>query len=105
MVPSVWAEPQGLVAVEAILRRVPVIASAAGGLAEVVDQDRNGLLFPTGNERALLTCLQAMVSGSAFPNKVLSAEVVSDAAKRFSLSRHIQQMRVIFEEVAGQPVS
>jgi hypothetical protein len=105
VVPSLWAEPQGLVAVEAILRGVPVLASSAGGLAEVIDHGRSGLLFPAGDENALLECLQAVASGAAFPNHVLPAEVVRDVAERFRFSRHIHRMREIFKEIAGQPAS
>src|SRR5262249_23191784 len=34
--PSVWAEPLGMVAPEAIVRGVPVIASSTGGFAETI---------------------------------------------------------------------
>jgi glycosyltransferase involved in cell wall biosynthesis len=36
LVPSVWPEPFGRVAVEAMANGIPVLASAAGGLAEIV---------------------------------------------------------------------
>src|SRR5690606_20495241 len=49
VVPSLWAEPLGLIALEAIVRGVPVIASAAGGLGEIVEHGRSGLLFPNGD--------------------------------------------------------
>jgi len=101
VVPSIWAEPQGLVAVEAILRGVPVLASSAGGLAEVVDHGRSGLLFPAGQESSLFDCLRSVASGSVFPNHVLAADVVADAAERFSFRRHIDRMRDIFAEIAS----
>ncbi len=52
VVPSVWAEPQGIVAVEAIMRGVPVISSSAGGLGEIVEHGVSGLLFPNNDEEA-----------------------------------------------------
>ena len=35
--PSVWPEPLGLTAIEAITRGVPAIATATGGFAETVE--------------------------------------------------------------------
>ncbi|WP_028239390.1 glycosyltransferase family 4 protein [Stutzerimonas azotifigens] len=44
VVPSLWAEPFGLVAVEACAAGRPVIASRMGGLPEIVRERVNGLL-------------------------------------------------------------
>lgn len=99
--PSLWAEPQGLVAVEAIVRGVPVIASSPGGLAEIVEDGQTGMLFPRGDERALLDCLRAVCNDAVFPTHVLAPEAVEKAAERFSLKRHIQWIRRVFQEIAG----
>ena len=40
--PSLWAEPFGLVAAEAIAQGVPVVASAVGGFAETVEPGVSG---------------------------------------------------------------
>lgn len=99
VVPSTWAEPQGLVAVEAIVRGVPVIASTAGGLAEYVEHGRNGLLFSRGDENALLDCLRAIAQGAVFPTHSLSSEVVAAAADRFSVARHVARIRGVLQEL------
>jgi len=44
IVPSLWAEPFGMVAVEACACSVPVIASGQGGLPEIIYDQINGLL-------------------------------------------------------------
>ena len=49
VVPSDWCETFGLVAAEAMVRGVPVIASRSGGLPEVVEDNVTGLLFQTGD--------------------------------------------------------
>src|SRR5215468_5147960 len=64
-------QPLGLVAIEAIIRGVPVIASWQGGLAETVDPGRIGLLFPNGDEDALLECLRSVAAG---PSHVLDPD-------------------------------
>lgn len=44
VVPSLWAEPFGLVAVEGCASHLPVIASDTGGLPEIIRDNLNGLL-------------------------------------------------------------
>jgi len=99
VVPSLWAEPQGLVALEAIIRGVPVITSSAGGLGEIVEHGVSGLLFPNGDEAALLEHLRAIVSGTVFPQHTLAEEVVQHVAEDFSVQKHVRRMRQIFAEV------
>jgi glycogen(starch) synthase len=50
--PSIY-EPFGIVALEAMATRTPVIVSDAGGLAEIIEDQVNGLKVPAGNEREL----------------------------------------------------
>jgi glycosyltransferase involved in cell wall biosynthesis len=57
VVPSVWAEPFGKVAVEAMMRGTAVIASNCGGLSEIVQHDQTGLLFPPGDTQALAAAM------------------------------------------------
>jgi len=58
VVPSVWDEVVGLVALEALAAGVPVIASRVGGLAEVVGDA--GLLVPRGDAARLAATLERL---------------------------------------------
>jgi glycosyltransferase involved in cell wall biosynthesis len=44
--PSVWAEPLSTVAYEAYELGKPIVATALGGMPEVVEHERTGLLLP-----------------------------------------------------------
>lgn len=103
-VPSLWAEPLGLVAVEAILHHVPVIASAAGGLSEVVEPGLTGQLFPNHDESALLALLRAFADGSALPSLVLSESAVGSVRRNFDASEHAKHMRALFHQIASPKV-
>ena len=48
---AVQPEPFGRVIIEGMAARVPVIASAAGGAAEIVSDGETGLLTPPGDRR------------------------------------------------------
>jgi glycosyltransferase involved in cell wall biosynthesis len=97
--PSLWAEPLGLVAAEAIVRSVPVIASATGGLREIVADGRSGLLFPNGDIDALAGCLRAVATGSATVERVLPPDVVLEVAARHSVRSHVERVEQLCAEV------
>jgi GT2 family glycosyltransferase/glycosyltransferase involved in cell wall biosynthesis len=60
VVPSIWIENAPFVIREAFAARVPVLASDLGGMAEMVVHERNGLLFPPGDARALAAQLHRL---------------------------------------------
>jgi glycosyltransferase involved in cell wall biosynthesis len=62
VVPSVWAEPFGIVVIEAMAAGRTVVASRVGGIPEVVDHDRNGVLVAPGDPQALAAAIAALVA-------------------------------------------
>lgn len=59
--PSVWDEPFGMVACEAMAAGKPVIASRAGGLPEIVVDGQTGLLVSRGDDAALAHALERLL--------------------------------------------
>src|SRR3546814_16577247 len=53
VVPTLWGEPFGLVAVEGCANNLPVIASNMGGLPEIIRDDCKGLLCSTDDPDSL----------------------------------------------------
>lgn len=97
--PSLWPEPFGFAAAEAIARGVPVVASASGGHAETVEPGISGLLFPNGNAGALAECLDAIAAGRRFPGHVLPREVAERLRIRHDPKRHADRLRAIFQSL------
>ena len=64
VVPS-FGEGFGLVALEAMERGRPVIASAVGGLSEIVEDGRTGILVPSGDVDALAEAIVELASDAA----------------------------------------
>ncbi len=61
VVPSVCEEGFSLVALEAMQRGIPVIASDAGGIPEFVQHEFNGLLVPPGNIENLKQAISRII--------------------------------------------
>lgn len=58
VVPSIWYENSPLVIQEAFMAGIPVITSDIGGMAELVDHEKNGFTFKTGDAEALKSILK-----------------------------------------------
>ncbi len=60
--PSLWPEPFGLVALEAAAAGKPIVATATGGLRDIVVDGETGLLVPPEDRRALAAALRKLIS-------------------------------------------
>ncbi len=78
---------------EAMAAGLPVVASAVGGVPELVVDGETGLLVPPGDERALAAAL-ARIVGDASLRTRLGAAGRARAEERFALelfrARHIE---------------
>jgi glycosyltransferase involved in cell wall biosynthesis len=101
--PSLWPEPFGFAAAEAITRGVPVVASQSGGHAETVEPGISGLLFPNGEEAALAERLDAVATGRAFPDHALPEEVADRLRARHDPKQHANTLRALFRALSDPP--
>ncbi len=90
VMPSDRPEPFGLVAIEAFARGRPVIASAAGGLLDIVTPQKDGWLFPPGDPQALATVLTGLTRDEVTAAGVQARETYLD---RFTVSRFVERWR------------
>lgn len=65
VVPSLWEEPLGLVVWEALACGIPVIASAVGGIPEMIRDGGNGILVPKGDAGALAAAIDRLLGDPA----------------------------------------
>jgi glycosyltransferase involved in cell wall biosynthesis len=80
-VPSVWAEPFGMVAAEAMMRGTTVVASRSGGLTEFVREGETGQTTPPGDAAALADALLGVLGDRE------QAERLGASASRFALAQ------------------
>ena len=89
VVPSLY-EPFGLVALEALACGVPVIASAVGGLKEIVVDGQCGLLVPPGDAGALARALRLLLTNEALRRRLAAGARLR--AQQFSLQRRSREL-------------
>jgi len=97
VVPSIWPEPFGQVAVEAMAVRKPVIASAHGGLTDIVIHKKTGLLVEAG-EASILHHAMSQLLGDKILRQELGAAGYSRAKQLFTRSQVTNQLEAICEE-------
>jgi glycosyltransferase involved in cell wall biosynthesis len=86
IVPSDKPEPFGLIAIEAFARGRPVIASAAGGLLEIVTPGGDGWFFPPKDAAALAELLSSLTRDDVRTAAVAARRTFDErfTAKRFA---------------------
>jgi glycosyltransferase involved in cell wall biosynthesis len=83
---------------EAMAAGLPVVASRVGEIPDILDDGGFGRLVPPGDPTALASALADVLSDPA--RRRLWGERASEAARRFSLTRTIQQYETIFRWAA-----
>lgn len=61
VVPSIWNEPYGLVALEAMCQGTPIIVAKSGGLPEIIGDSGAGIVVPASDAKALARAISAIV--------------------------------------------
>ena len=98
VVPSTEPEPFGMVVIEAMLAKKPVIASNHGGPTEIVVHNETGLLFEPNNHNSLSDALEKLITDEEL-RKLYGANGFNRVNTTFSLESHVNHFEKIFEEL------
>ncbi len=102
VVPSRWAEPFGLVAAEAMMQGRAVVASAIGGLQEIIEDGLTGFLVPPDNVGALAEKLSVLLQNRELVNR-MGKTARSVAESHFSLDRQVDEFLKVYEQLVTRP--
>ncbi|MBD8490040.1 glycosyltransferase family 4 protein [Echinicola sp. CAU 1574] len=100
VVPSLWEEPLGMVAIEALAHHIPVIANRAGGLKETVRDGFNGLFVDASVPNSLDQALTRLYKDENLYNK-LSANARSSVAEILDKERLLNEYEMAIKETLG----
>jgi glycogen(starch) synthase len=95
LVPSRYQEPFGMVAVEAALMRRPVIAAAVGGLPEIVEHERTGLLFLVNDPLSLAAQMIRILADPAAA-RAMGAAARPRALSHFTMNGTVEKYIAIY---------
>lgn len=100
---SVFPEPFGRVIVEGMLAGKPVIASRAGGAAEIISHEHTGLLVDPGNAEALADALMRLRNDSAF-SADLGRNAQQTACDTYALSAVQGRIETVIRQTACREI-
>ena len=97
VLPSVY-EPFGLVVLEAMAAGLPVVASATGGVVEIIEDKLNGLLVPPGNSKALAQGIVNLMENMEALAKPMAARAKQLVRDRFDRNAAISRIESLYLE-------
>ena len=105
VLPSIWQESYGLPVAEAMACGVPVLASASGGIPELIEDGVTGRLVPRLDTEALTRALRQMSSDPARLREM--GDAARARAQRLLTWAHSAERleRIYLNLLAAQPVS
>jgi glycosyltransferase involved in cell wall biosynthesis len=88
---SIAPEPFGRVVVEGMLAGKPVVASAAGGVLEILEHGKTGWLYEPSNPDALANVLQAVLDDQVLASTIAKAGQLH-ARQTFTVAATVKQI-------------
>jgi glycosyltransferase involved in cell wall biosynthesis len=101
VVPSRWPEPCPLVALEAMAAGRPVVASAVGGIPDLVLDGTTGILVPPGDVSALRASILRLLSEPELRARM--GRAARQRALGYSASTLVARIERVYQEVATTP--
>lgn len=101
VVPSIWVENSPLVIHEAQQARIPVITANAGGMAEYVKHEVNGLLFTHRSAASLAEQMQRFVDDPGLALRLGGrGYIFSDSGDIPNVEEHVTQVEALYRKVS-----
>ena len=94
VIPSLWEEPFGIAALEAMASRIPVVASSVGGLKRIIQHKETGFLISPGNKDKFYGSLKQLVSNEDLRKKM--GEKGKARAEEYSWNKIMRKYQTVF---------
>ncbi len=100
VLPSV-NEGFGIAIVEAMCAGLPVVATTSGGIPEVIEPGKTGVLVPPGDSGSLADAI-ARLSNDSLLRKSLGTAARVDAGERFTPSRYVDKLMHLYSSLGAR---
>jgi len=85
------------VLLEAGLAKAPVVATAVGGIPEIIEHEKTGLLVPPENPEALASAITRLHNDTALQRK-LSENLYKKVTEQFSIEQMVQKTVALYND-------
>jgi lipopolysaccharide heptosyltransferase II len=100
-VPSVGEEAFGRVVIEAGACGVPVVATQIGGLVDIIENEKEGLLVPPDDPRALAEAIIRLLKDRLFAGQC-AARLREKVEKEYTLDRMFRRTLEVYQEAVSR---
>jgi len=98
VLPSEW-EAFGLVLLDAMAAGTPIVATAVGGVPDVLDEGRAGRLVPYDDSPALAAALRSVLEDPDTTRRLV--RTATDRVLGFDWAESVARHRALYREVLG----
>ena len=95
IIPSIWPENFPFALLESLAMAKPAIVSKSGGMPEIIDHQKNGLVFETGNIDDLIN---KMLQIDKLDYQKMSQEALKSSQK-YNLNKTIEELLNLYKKV------
>jgi glycosyltransferase involved in cell wall biosynthesis len=96
VVPSTEPEPFGMVAIEAMFAKKPVVAANHGGLMEIIENNETGFLVEPNDKVALKDALEKLINNPKL-RTTFGEKGFQRATENFSIENYVRKIEDILE--------
>ena len=97
VLPSIQPEPFGLVVIEAMNNKLPVVATNHGGPVEIIENNVDGFLVDYKDAEEMAQVVNKLIKDKELRNYI-SANAEKKVKKKFNVSRYVDEISYILEE-------
>ncbi len=100
VLPSRW-EGFGIVIIEAMSNMLPIIATSVGGIPEIIENGKDGILVPPENPKALARAISNLLENEELREK-LSKAAYKKVKEEFSIKKYSVQMLDLYRSLINK---
>ncbi|RHV69960.1 MULTISPECIES: glycosyltransferase family 4 protein [Clostridia] len=100
--PSIWEEVFGISLVEAMSYGVPCVANRVGGIPEIIDENKNGVLTKEKSGHALADAIESLIQDYYAGKADEMAEYCYKTAQFFSIDHTVEGLESCYKELLSK---